>query len=161
MIRRYGPPPRPVPHRLRPGAYAVILDGRGRSLLTEQDDAAIGPPELQLPGGGIDPGEAPLAALHREVLEETGHRIRVVRRLGTFRRHTWMPEYRIHAEKVCHVYLARPGPRLGPPSEPGHRAVFVPAPEAAVLLGNAGDRAFLAAAAGLSRPLRRRSVRPR
>jgi 8-oxo-dGTP diphosphatase len=148
MIRRYGPPPRPVRHRLRPGAYAVILDGRGGALLTEQDDPSVGPPELQLPGGGIDPGESPLRALHREVLEETGHRIRVLRRLGAFRRFTWMPEYGIHAEKLCHVYLCRPGPRIGPPSEPGHRALTVPARLAAARLGNEGDRALLGAAIG-------------
>jgi 8-oxo-dGTP diphosphatase len=102
--------------------------------------------ELQLPGGGVDPGESPLPALHREVLEETGHRIRVARRLGAFRRHTWMPEYGIHAEKVCHVYLARPGPRQGPPSEANHRAVTMPALAAVPRLANAGDAALLARA---------------
>ncbi|HAW49319.1 MAG TPA: NUDIX hydrolase, partial [Roseovarius sp.] len=69
MIRRFGESPRPdVAYRLRPGAYA-ILPHRGRLLVTHQADPL---PELQLPGGGIDPGESPVQALYREVFEETG-----------------------------------------------------------------------------------------
>ena len=67
---------------LRPGVYAILRRG-DRVLLTHQ---AAPTPELQLPGGGIDPGEQPLAALHREVYEETGWSMRIDRRLGAFRR---------------------------------------------------------------------------
>ena len=85
MIRRFGtPPPWARRHRRRPGVYAVIRLGGG-VLLTVQA-SGDGAPELQLPGGGVDPGEQPLAALHREVLEETGWRIAGVRRVGAFRR---------------------------------------------------------------------------
>ena len=77
-------------YRERPGAYAVILDG-GDLLVTEQDAPDR---EFQLPGGGLDPGEGALRALHRECLEETGWRIRVLRRLGAFQRYVYMPEYR-------------------------------------------------------------------
>jgi 8-oxo-dGTP diphosphatase len=55
-----------------------------------------------------------------------------------------MPEYDLWAEKLCSIYLARPVLRLGPPSEAGHSAVWLPADEALRLLGNAGDRAMLA-----------------
>lgn len=85
MTRRFGtPPPRARRHRLRPGVYAVIRLGGG-VLLTVQA-SGDGAPELQLPGGGVDPGEQPLAALHREVREETGWRIGRVRRVGAYRR---------------------------------------------------------------------------
>ncbi len=131
----------------RPGAYAVILEGSD-VLVTEQTEPQ---PEFQLPGGGLDPGEGALAALHRECLEETGWRLQVLRRLGAYQRYTYMPEYDLWARKVCHIYLARPTLRRGAPSEPGHRAVWMPAATAARLLGNAGDRAFLAAAAGVKR----------
>ena len=52
----------------RRGAYA-ILHKDGELLLTFQSDPN---PEFQIPGGGIDPGETPIQALHREVFEETG-----------------------------------------------------------------------------------------
>ncbi|MDV7141250.1 NUDIX hydrolase [Tropicimonas sp. TH_r6] len=126
-------------YRLRPGVYAVLERG-GLVLLTHQ---AAPVPELQLPGGGIDPGEQPLAALHREVLEETGWSIRVERRIGAFRRFAFMPDYDLWAEKLCTIYLATPVLRRSAPTEPGHMAVWMPGREAANVLGNAGDRDFL------------------
>ena len=36
--------------------------------------------EVQLPGGGSDKNESPLHSLYREVLEETGWGIRVIKR---------------------------------------------------------------------------------
>ena len=140
MIRRFGE--RVVTgqkYRLRPGAYAVLRIG-GDVLLTYQEDPD---PEFQLPGGGIDPGESPLQALHREVYEETGWSISEPRRIGAFRRFAYMPEYDKWAEKVCHVYLARPVRRLGPPVEAGHTAIWVPARDAAQLVRNDGDSHFL------------------
>lgn len=140
MIRRFGEPVvAGQRYRRRPGAYAVLALG-GRVLVTHQAEPT---PEFQLPGGGIDPGEHPIAALHREVFEETGWSIAAPRRLGAFRRFTYMPEYDLWAEKLCMIYLARPVRRLGPPSEPGHCAVWMDAAEAARRLGNAGDRHFL------------------
>lgn len=141
MIRRFGTPPEPGrKYRRRPGIYA-ILRRDGQVLLTYQSAPW---PEIQLPGGGIDPGESPLRALHREVLEETGWTIRLERRLGAFRRFTYMPEYDLWAEKLCTVVLARPVLRLGPPREPGHTALWVAAQAAPELLANDGDRHFLA-----------------
>jgi len=141
MIRRYGDSPaRGQKYIRRAGVYA-ILPMEGGILATHQAEPV---PEIQLPGGGIDRGEHPVAALHREVFEETGWKVAVLRRLGAFRRFTYMPEYDLWAEKLCTVYLARPILRLGPPSEPGHSAVWIPAPTAAARLGNPGDRAFLA-----------------
>jgi 8-oxo-dGTP diphosphatase len=140
MIRRFGEPVRPGQrYRRRPGVYAVIL--QGDSLLATHQRTPV--PEFQLPGGGIDRGEQPIAALHREVYEETGWRIEIDRRLGAFRRFTYMPEYDLWAEKLCTVYLARPVRRLGPPTEPGHTALWLEAAAALNLLGNDGDRAML------------------
>ncbi|AOZ68162.1 NUDIX hydrolase [Rhodobacter xanthinilyticus] len=141
MIRRFGEAiVRERAYKRRPGVYAVLVRG-GEVLVTHQ---ARPVPEYQLPGGGIDPGEHPIAALHREVYEETGWRIAPPQRIGAYRRFTYMPEYDIWAEKLCTIYVARPVLRLGPPSEPGHSAVWMAPAEAAELLGNAGDRAYLA-----------------
>lgn len=143
MIRRYGEPPAVgQTYRRRPGVYAVLLRG-GQVLVTHQAEPV---PEVQLPGGGIDRGEHPLAALHREVIEETGWRIAIQRRLGTFRRFTYMPEYGLWAEKLCMIYLARPTLRLGPPTEAGHTALWLSPDEALAQIANEGDRDFLARA---------------
>ncbi|SIS67150.1 NUDIX hydrolase [Phaeovulum vinaykumarii] len=143
MIRRFGEPVKTgMRYRRRPGAYAVLLRA-GQVLVTHQ---AAPTPEFQLPGGGIDPGENVVAALHREVFEETGWSIGGLRRLGAYRRFTYMPEYDLWAEKVCSVWLARPGLRRGPPSEPGHVAHWLSPEEALDLLAGAGDRHFLALA---------------
>lgn len=143
MIRRYGEAVVDGQrYRRRPGVYAVLLEGD--HILTTFQQAPK--PEFQLPGGGIDRGEQPIAALHREVMEETGWTIRIRRRLGAFRRFCYMPEYDLWAEKLCTIYLAQPLRPIGPPTEAGHSAVWLPVPKALQALGNAGDRAFLAKA---------------
>ena len=140
MIRRIGPAPRKdVTYRLRPGAYA-ILPLRNRFLLTAQTEPKL---DIQLPGGGIDPGESPLQALHREVLEEIGWRIARPRRLGAFRRFVFMPEYDLWAEKLCHVYAAFPVSQIAEPVEKDHETLVLNRTDALSLLGNDGDRLFL------------------
>ena len=78
MIKRYGSPPRSgTKYVSRPGIYAILPLGN-QLLLTHQMEPG---PEFQLPGGGIDPGEHPISALYREVMEETGWRIARPRRV--------------------------------------------------------------------------------
>ncbi len=148
MIRRYGEAVKSGQrYRHRPGVYAILPLGGDLLLTCQQAD----PDDIQLPGGGIDPGESPLQALHREVFEETGWRIAGPRRLGAFRRFVFMPDYDMWGEKLCTIYLARPVRPHGPPREDGHRAVLLPARFAADRIGNAGDRAFARSYAGQSR----------
>lgn len=143
-MRRFGEPADPARrYRTRPGAYAVILEGRD-VLMTVQSGSQR---EIQLPGGALDPGEGAIRALHRECLEETGWRIRVERRIGAFQRFTFMPEYDLWARKVCHIYLARPVYRLGEPAEPDHEPVWMPVETAAEKAAVEGDRHYLAAVA--------------
>lgn len=140
MIPRFGPPPLPaIRYRRRPGAYAVLIRD-GRVLLTHQTEPEA---EFQLPGGGIDPGEGAIAALHREVMEETGWTISTPRHLGVYRRYCYMPDYDLTAEKLCTVWLARPVMRRGPPSEAGHSAHWLTADDAIASLPEPGSRAFL------------------
>jgi 8-oxo-dGTP diphosphatase len=154
LIRRFGDTPQKGRrYQMRPGAYA-LLPRDGKLLITCQYDPH---PDLQLPGGGIDPGESPIPALHREVYEETGWKIHDPRKLGAFRRFAYMPEYDLWAEKLCHIYVARPLRRIGPPAEQGHEALWIDPAKAASKLGNAGDRYFAAQLAARLRLGRRQS----
>ena len=140
-MRRFGTPPETGrSYRLRTGAYA-ILPGRDGLLLTHQDAPE---PEIQLPGGGVDPGESPVQALVREVYEETGWRIARPQRLGAYRRFTYMPEYDLWAEKLCLIYMALPVICYGDPIEPGHTAIWMSLHDALAHLANSGDRDFVA-----------------
>lgn len=144
-MRRIGETVRPgVAYRDRMGVYGLVLR-EGRLLCVWQKD------ELQLPGGGIDPGESPLAALHREVIEETGWRIAgpdggPPRRLEAFQRYVWLWDYEYWARKVQAIYLARAVAQLHPPLEPDHRPVWLTPEEAARRLHIEGDRAAVARA---------------
>ncbi len=140
MNRRFGNWPDAGRHYTpRTGVYAVISAGDGILATLQMRPYS----ELQLPGGGIDPGEGALQALHREVLEETGYRIHSPVRLGMFHRYTYMPDYDIWAQKQCHVYLASLAGRVSNPSEPAHQAVFLSWDVAQEKLGVEGDRFFL------------------
>lgn len=58
----------------RPAARVVLLDREGRIFLINGRDPADAskPPWLEIPGGGIDPGEDSAQAVARELYEETG-----------------------------------------------------------------------------------------
>ncbi|MEO0342726.1 MAG: NUDIX hydrolase [Pseudomonadota bacterium] len=139
-MKRFGAPRKNDQiYKDRIGVYA-ILERDGHFLLTEQLDPG---PEIQLPGGGVDPGESPLQALHREVMEETGWRIHDPLRLGAYQRFAYMPEYSVWARKICIIYVAHAVRKMGPPIEPQHRVIWSDATTAPFLLDNKGDAAFL------------------
>ena len=138
---RFGTTPDPNRrYTRRPGAYA-ILPHKGGLLATYQGGRNQ---EYQLPGGGIDPGESPLQALHREVFEETGWRITQPRVFFRFKVFSFMPDYDLWAEKICTIYVAHPVYQKSAPSEPDHHPMILPAGAALNHLASPGDRQAVA-----------------
>lgn len=67
--------------KIRLGCSAVIFDAkRERVLLTQRADNG----QWCLPGGAVDPGESVAEACVREVQEETGLQVRVMRLVGVY-----------------------------------------------------------------------------
>jgi 8-oxo-dGTP pyrophosphatase MutT (NUDIX family) len=69
-----------------PSVSALIHDDDGRILFVQHVEG-----RWQLPGGAVDPGERPAAAMQRECLEEAGITVEPIRIAGVF----GGPEYRI------------------------------------------------------------------
>lgn len=140
MRRFENPPINGIRYVRRPGAYAILPIG-DQVLLTHQSKQH---PEFQLPGGGIDPGEGAIEALHREVKEETGWKISHPIKLGVYRKFVFMEEYEIQAEKICYIYVAKPIYQLHDPIEPDHSTMMMSYQDAIRDVANDGDAAFLA-----------------
>ena len=65
---------------LRPGVAAVIQDGAGQILLQRRSDNGL----WGLPGGSVEIGVTVRDAIVREVREETGLSVEVVRLIGVY-----------------------------------------------------------------------------
>lgn len=83
-------------------AAGLIMDRKGRVLLTQRPPGGPLALEWELPGGKIEPGESPEAALRRELLEEIDLEVEV----GSI----WEVLYHRYPEfeLVMLVYPARP-----------------------------------------------------
>lgn len=62
----------------------VPVDEQGSILLVKQYRYAVGKELLEIPAGGIDPGEDAISAVRREMGEETGFSPKTVNKLGGF-----------------------------------------------------------------------------
>ena len=111
-----------IKYKRRVGVYGLLVYGN-KLILTEQEtiDRNL---EIHLPGGGVDKGEHYIHALHREVMEETGWHIRVLKKEGVFQRFTYMPEYNLWAHKICHIYRCKPIYIKSLSLEEGHKYII-------------------------------------
>lgn len=78
----------------------VVLDSRDRVILVRQYRKAVGKQLLEVPAGGVDPGEQPLNTVRRELQEEIGYLPNKIDRLGGFYS---APGY---CTEYLHLYLA-------------------------------------------------------
>ena len=62
----------------------VVLDEQGSVLLVRQFRHAVDRVLLEVPAGGIDPGEAPVGSVRRELQEEIGYFPQTIDKLGGF-----------------------------------------------------------------------------
>ena len=79
----------------------VAITEDGLSIMVDQYRFGIGARTLETPGGMVDPGETPLAAAQRELLEETGYAGGRWSSLGAVQ-----PNPAIHPH-LCHHFLAK------------------------------------------------------
>ncbi len=76
--------------RIRLGCSAIIFDkSHEKVLLTKRADNGL----WCLPGGGVDPGENVEETVIREVQEETGLAVRVLRLIGVYSDPSWLVVY--------------------------------------------------------------------
>ena len=129
-------------YKRRVGAYGIIFY-KTFLLLTEQITSANNI-EVQLPGGGSDKNESLIHALYREVLEETGWGIKVLKKEGVFQRFTYMPEYNIWAHKVCHIYRCAATSQKTKQLEKNHRFIILNKKKALEALTDKGFKYFTA-----------------
>jgi len=74
----------------------VFDEARTEVLLVKRRDIPVWVP----PGGGLDPGETPEAGVMREVLEETGYTVAIVRKTAEYLPVNWMTQ-------LTHVFECR------------------------------------------------------
>ena len=68
-----------------PDCVAVVaVDANDNILMVRQYRKSVGKELLEIPAGGIEPGETPEAAVEREMREETGMQPRRIVKLGGF-----------------------------------------------------------------------------
>ncbi|KAA1428440.1 NUDIX domain-containing protein [Nocardioides antri] len=147
----------------RLAAYAVILRG-DRILLSRLAERVTKHELWTLPGGGVDHGEDPRAAVVREIYEETGLRAEVGETAHVFSLHladTWRRGRRVDAHSVRLVYdgwvpADAPDPRVV--EVDGSTADAAWQPIAAVLDGTLPTVALVGEALTVLHPERRQRI---
>jgi 8-oxo-dGTP diphosphatase len=102
-VRQFGERVEGVEYIPRPGAYAVSIDAQGRvAVIWIQRD------HLEwyvLAGGGIEGEESAVEAVVREVREETGLEVEVIREIGRANQYVYAKEEGLYFNKLGVFFL--------------------------------------------------------
>ena len=86
--------------RLSGASVVVPIDQEGYVYLVSQYRAAVKRVTLELPAGGLKPGESPEECAARELVEETGYKA------GSFKHLTSILSSPGYSDEVLHIFLA-------------------------------------------------------
>lgn len=113
----------------RRGAHGIARNGEGLIALSriERADGGI---EYDLPGGGVDPGEADEAAMVREFMEETGLPVQARRFVARVKQY-WRTDRDETRNADFQIFEVAVAGLASQPSEPGHSLVWM-APQDAI-----------------------------
>lgn len=100
----------------RVAAYALVVSPRG-ILGTVNSSSTPAPGAWTLPGGGVDPGESPAAAVLREIYEETGQEATLNQVLSLESEH-WIGRARSGAPEDFHALRVIYGATCTDPTDP-------------------------------------------
>ena len=111
----------------RPSAHAVVFDSTGG---TERFAVVEVSGIYHLSGGGIERGESHIEALKREVSEETGLAIKVVRVIGEANEYVYAQDEGEHFKKLGTFYEASVTGEDGHKTEADHILLWITLAEA-------------------------------
>jgi ADP-ribose pyrophosphatase len=83
-----------------PGAALIVPFLKGKIVLIKQYRAVIDKYIWELPAGKLDPGETPYSCAKREITEETGYKVKNLKKIGVI---YTTPGF---CDEVIHIYRA-------------------------------------------------------
>ncbi len=121
-------------YRIRPSAYGIAFDAKGRILLVTV------PNKLVLPGGGLDGKETAEEAVLRECREETGYAVCIRRQIGAAGQYRYSERRQAYFNKRCTYFLIDILGRSRDEIEADHHPHWVPPKKAIATLTDDSHR---------------------
>ncbi len=111
----------------RPGAYAFILSDNQILLINIEG-------RIYLPGGGLENNETHEEGLTRELLEETGYKIKINQKITEANQYLYSNFRQAHFHKIGHFYHCSLLEKSQSPTDLNHNIIWSPLHEAPKLL---------------------------